>query len=382
MKYTYMMKHHLLRIFAGLITLAILYGCGNSQKKQQGPPPAVPVNVQQVTSGSVTGTDVYPATVVPINEVELRPQVSGYITYIYIKDGQKVSKGQKLYEIDRSKYQAAIRQAQANVASAKANLNRVKQDVDRYERLLEKEAIARQQVEYARADYQTAQSQVAAAEAQLASASTDYGYSVITAPFDGVIGISQVRIGTQVSPGQPLLNTISSEDPMAVDFVINESELNRFNRLRTNTIDSLFTLTYSDGRRYEAHGKLLAIDRAIGRQSGTITVRLTFPNTKHELYPGMTLNVNVLNQDIGNRVVIPYKSVTEQMGEYFVFVVQGDSVQQRRLQLGTRLKELVVVRDGLKDGETIVVEGIQRLRQGAKVQVGPPAGAPQKSAGK
>jgi membrane fusion protein (multidrug efflux system) len=96
----------------------------------------------------------------------------------------------------------------------------------------------------------------------------------------------------------------------------------------------------------------------------------------------MTLNVNVLNQDIGNRVVIPYKSVTEQMGEYFVFVVQGDSVQQRRLQLGTRLKESVVVRDGLKDGETIVVEGIQRLRQGAKVQVGPPAGAPQKSAGK
>lgn len=382
MKYTYMMKHHLLRLFAALVTLTILYGCGNSQKKQQGPPPAVPVNVQQVTSSNVTGTDVYPATVVPVNEVELRPQVSGYITNIYIKDGQKVSKGQKLYEIDRSKYQAAIRQAQANVQSAKANLHRVKQDVDRYERLLEKDAIARQQVEYARADYQTAQSQVAAAEAQLASASTDYNYSVITAPFDGAIGISQVRIGTQVSPGQPLLNTISSEDPMAVDFVINEGELNRFNRLRTSNIDSLFTLRYSDGTRYEHPGKLMAIDRAIGRQSGTITVRLSFPNPKRELYPGMTLNVDVLNQDIGDRVVIPYKSVTEQMGEYFVFVVQGDSVQQRRLQLGTRMQESVVVRDGLKSGETIVVEGIQRLRQGVKVQVGPPAGAPQKSAGK
>jgi membrane fusion protein (multidrug efflux system) len=223
---------------------------------------------------------------------------------------------------------------------------------------------------------------LASAEAQLSSASTDYNYSVITAPFDGTIGISQVRIGAQVSPGQPLLNTISSEDPMATDFVINEGELPRFNRLRSSTIDSLFTLTFSDGVRYEHPGKLMAIDRAIGRQSGTITVRLTFPNPKRELFPGMTVNVNVLNQDIGEQVVIPYKSVTEQMGEYYVYVVQGDSVQQRRLVLGTRLQQSVVVRDGLKDGETIVTEGIQRLRQGAKVQVGPPAGTPQPNAAK
>ncbi|SKC86128.1 efflux RND transporter periplasmic adaptor subunit [Ohtaekwangia koreensis] len=377
-----MIKYHLHQLFATLTILSFLYGCGNPQKKQQGPPPAVPVNVLKVTSGRVTGTDVYPATVVPINEVELRPQVSGYITSIYVKDGQKVTRGQKLYEIDRSKYQAAIRQAQANVQSAKANLQRVKQDLDRYERLLEKEAIARQQVDYARADYQTAESQLASAEAQLSSASTDYNYSVITAPFDGTIGISQVRIGAQVSPGQPLLNTISSEDPMATDFVINEGELPRFNRLRSSTIDSLFTLTFSDGVRYEHPGKLMAIDRAIGRQSGTITVRLTFPNPKRELFPGMTVNVNVLNQDIGEQVVIPYKSVTEQMGEYYVYVVQGDSVQQRRLVLGTRLQQSVVVRDGLKDGETIVTEGIQRLRQGAKVQVGPPAGTPQPNAAK
>jgi membrane fusion protein (multidrug efflux system) len=377
-----MIKYHLHQLFAALTILSFLYGCGNPQKKQQGPPPAVPVNVLKVTSGRVTGTDVYPATVVPINEVELRPQVSGYITSIYVKDGQKVTRGQKLYEIDRSKYQAAIRQAQANVQSAKANLQRVKQDLDRYERLLEKDAIARQQVDYARSDYQTAESQLASAEAQLSSASTDYNYSVITAPFDGTIGISQVRIGAQVSPGQPLLNTISSEDPMATDFVINEGELPRFNRLRSSTIDSLFTLTFSDGVRYEHPGKLMAIDRAIGRQSGTITVRLTFPNPKRELFPGMTVNVNVLNQDIGEQVVIPYKSVTEQMGEYYVYVVQGDSVQQRRLVLGTRLQQSVVVRDGLKDGETIVTEGIQRLRQGAKVQVGPPAGTPQPNAAK
>lgn len=367
------MKSKYVWLAAAIISPTILMSCGGDQAGQQMNPAAmaVPVNTYKVTEQSVTGKDTYPGTVTALQEVELRPQVSGYITDIYVQDGQRVKKGQKLYEIDRNKYQASYQQAQANVASAQANLARVQKDLERYERLAERDAIAKQQLDYARTEVQTAKAQVASAQAQVRSVSTDLGYSVINAPFDGTIGISQVRVGAQVSPGQPLLNTISSTDPISVDFVINEQELGRFNALRQgNQPDSLFTITLNNGEVYPHNGKLLAIDRAIGRQSGTTTVRVQFPNPEERLIPGMTVTMNVLNQDIGDQLVIPFKAVTEQLGEFFVYVVQGDSVVQQTVQLGTRFKRDIVVREGLKEGQQIVTEGVQRLRHGAKVQVG------------
>ncbi|RNI28334.1 efflux RND transporter periplasmic adaptor subunit [Rufibacter immobilis] len=371
------MKLHLSTLAALTLSSALLVSCGKQEAPQQNPmAAAVPVNTYTVTQEHVVGTDTYPGTVVPLNEVELRPQVSGYITQIFVKDGQRVTKGQKLYEIDRTKYQAAYRQAQANVRSAQANLDRVQKDLERYENLARQDAIARQRVDYARADVETARAQVAVARAQVASASTDLGYSIIEAPFSGTIGISQVRVGSQVSPGQTLLNTISSEGPTGVDFVINENELPRFTNLQKGKQpDSLFTLSLSGGASYPHTGKLTAIDRAVGLQTGTITVRVSFPNPNGQLVAGMTANVNVLNQDIGQQITFPYKAVTEQLGEYFVYKVQGDSVQQQNVLLGTRFQEKIVAREGLKPGDVIVVEGIQKLRQGAKIQVGAPQAA-------
>ncbi|WP_187260860.1 efflux RND transporter periplasmic adaptor subunit [Pontibacter beigongshangensis] len=368
------MKRPISWLLTATLCPALLISCGGNQTApQHAAPAAIPVNTYQVTEQRVTGTDTYPGTVVPLNEVELRPQVSGYITNIYVQDGQRVTKGQRLYEIDQSKYQASLQQAQANLQSARANLARVQQDVKRYERLSEQEAIAQQQLDYARADLATAQAQVAAAEAQVRSASTDLGYAVIKAPFAGTIGISQVRVGAQVSPGQPLLNTISSTDPIAVDFVINEREIGRFNQLmQGEQPDSLFTLKLNNSTVYDTPGKIIAIDRAIGRQTGTTTVRVQFHNKERLLVPGMTVEVQVLNQDIGEQLVIPYKAVTEQLGEYYVYVVQADTVVQQNVLLGTRFGADIVVREGLADGSTIVVDGIQRLRQGSKVQTGAP----------
>ncbi len=367
-----------------LLGTVLFVSCNNKQNTQQQNPALapVPVNAYMVKQEEVVATDTYPGTVVALNEVELRAQVSGYITNIYMRDGQKVSKGQKLYEIDRSKYQAAYNQAQANLQSTKANLERVQKDAERYENLSRQDAIARQRVDYALADLKTAQSQVTSAEAALTSAATDLRYAVITAPFNGTIGISQVKVGSQVSPGQTLLNTISSDDPIAVDFVISQNEIPRFSRLQTqqSSSDSLFTLQFADQSIYQYPGKLATIDRAVDRQTGTITVRLSFSNPSRQLIAGMSVVVRALNEDIGTQLVIPYKAVTEQMGEYYAFVIHADSVQQRKLELGTQVNEKIVVRNGLNAGENIVVEGIQRLRPGAKVQLGntqstPPAQA-------
>lgn len=368
-------------LILGILSISqlLLTSCGQGNSKQAPASVAVPVNTYQVLSKEVTGQDSYPGTVVAISEVELRPQVNGYITDIYIKDGQKVAKGQKLYEIDRSKYQASYNQARATLQSAKANLEKIKKDVERYKVLSEKDAIAKQRVDYVEADFQTAQAQVAAAEAALSSASTDLGYSVITAPFSGTIGISQVKIGSQVSPGQTLLNTISSDGPVAVDFVISESEIPRFNKLSQGAQpDSLFTLRLSDGSKYPYPGKLAAIDRAVGRQTGTLTVRLNFSNPEGLLIPGMTGNVLVLNRDIGQQLVVPHKAVTELMGEYFIYKVQADSVIQQKVELGAKVNDLVVIREGVSEGDRVVVEGTQKLRQGAKIQLEGPVQAAKK----
>ncbi len=361
---------------ATLVTFSLLLAACNKPQNtaQQNPLNApVPVNAYTVNQEQVVGTDTYPGTVVALNEVELRPQVSGYITNIYVQDGQMVNKGQKLYEIDQTQYQATYNQAQANLRSAQANLERVGQDVERYENLAKQDAIARQRVDYARADLRTAQAQVAAAQAGVSGASTNLRYSVITAPMSGRIGIAQVKVGSQVSPGQTLINTISADNPLAVDIVINETEVPRFARLQQKSAkDSTFTLQFSDGTVYPHSGKIQAIDRAINPQTGTITVRVGFPNPDRQLITGMTTVLRVRNEDIGKQLVIPNKAVTEQMGEFYAYVIQGDSVVQNRVILGSKAADKVVVREGLKAGDQVVVEGTQKLRQGAKITLGTP----------
>lgn len=353
-------------LIAGLAVVAAACSGGNSAPRQMGPATVTTVKVE---AKEVEGKDTYPATVVPVSEVELRPQLSGYITKIFVKDGEMVKKGEALYEIDRTKYLAAYNQAKANVATAEANLSRVQQDYKRYQSLQEKDAIASQTVDYAKADLLSAEAQLDAAKAQLSATTNDLQYSIIKAPFDGIIGIHQVRIGAQVSPGQPLLNTISSYDPMAVDFVINEKEIPRFNRLkREEQPDSLFTLSFSDKSAYPHNGHVIAIDRAVGRQTGTLTIRLGFPNPEQDLIPGMTVEVNVLNQDHGKQIAIPYRAVVEQMGEFFVYVEQNGQAHQQRVQLGTVAGRDIVIRDGLKGGETLIVDGLQKLREGTPIQ--------------
>jgi membrane fusion protein (multidrug efflux system) len=156
----------------------------------------------------------------------------------------------------------------------------VQQDLQRYENLAKQDAIAKQRVDYAHADLKTAKAQVAASQASVSSAANELSYSVITAPMTGTVGISQVKVGAQVSPGTTLLNTISAEDPISVDIVINEKEIPRFTKLQGQKAgsDSTFTIQFSDKSVYKFPGKIQAIDRAVNRQTGTITVRVSFPN--------------------------------------------------------------------------------------------------------
>lgn len=361
----------------GIVTMAIgaftFTSCGGGRAAEQKPAPAaVPVNVYTVTEQGVTGVDNYPATVVPLNEVQLRAEVSGAITGIFVQDGQTVKPGQKLYEIDRSKYLAAYKQAQAQLKVAQTNLEQAKRDAERYQRLQEKDAVARQIVENALTGLANAESQKLVAEAALSNAQTDLNRSVITAPFAGTIGIANVKLGSVVSVGTTLINTISSTDPIAVDFAVNEKDIYRFSLFMEtphNEKDSTFTLQLPGGEMYPLTGKIETIDRAVDPLTGTIKVRLRFTNPKGNLRAGMSGIVKVRNMDTGNKMVIPSMAVTEQLGEFYVFVV-GDSnkVTQQRVNLGTTIGDKIVVRDGIAPGATIVTSGIQNMRNGIVVQ--------------
>ncbi|HWD87296.1 MAG TPA: efflux RND transporter periplasmic adaptor subunit [Mucilaginibacter sp.] len=355
---------------------AIFASCGKPKPQNTALPPT-PVNVAEVKKGNAVYYDQYQATVVALNNVELRAQVSGYITGIFFKEGSIVSKGQKLYEIDRRKYQAAYDQAVANLASAQANLVKAQKDVDRYTYLEQNDAVAKQTVDQAVATLATNKSAVDVAKAGIESAKTDLSYSTIIAPFTGRIGISQVKLGAAVSPGTTLLNTISSEQPIGVDFVINEQDIARFYNFQKKSTDSTFKLQLSDGvTTYNKPGRILAIDRGVNNQTGTITVRLEFPNSDDVLKDGMSGVVKVLNSQSGEQLLIPYKSVIEQMGEFFVFVSQDTIAKQRKIAIGQHVGTDVIVLSGLNEGDKVITDGYQRLRDGGKIVLGNPNAEP------
>ncbi|WPU92610.1 efflux RND transporter periplasmic adaptor subunit [Mucilaginibacter sabulilitoris] len=384
------MKNRYIYWFAPVALLALASCKGKA--KQDAPLPPTPVNIVEAKKAEAIYYDQYQGSVVSINTTELRSQVPGFVTGIFFKEGDIVQKGKVLYEIDKRKYLAAFQQAQANVLSAQADLVKAQKDIDRYNMLLQNDAIARQTVDQATAAFETSKSQVAVAKAALESARADLSFATITAPFTGRIGISQVRLGTQVSAGTTLMNTISAEHPIGVDVVVNEQDIARFYKLQKSSSDTTFKLQLPDGSTYNKSGKVLAIDRGVNNQTGTIKVRVQFPNEEDALKDGMSCVLRVLNSQSGNRVQIPYKAITEQMGEFFVFVSKDTTItdtttkktddaliaRQHKVILGPRVGSDVVIMSGIEEGDKIVTEGFQRLRDGGKITVGAPAaqGAP------
>lgn len=365
-----MNNQHLHYLSFALLLMAS--ACGNKNQTLQGPLP-VSVVVEEVRSQSVTYYDEYPAIVKALSEVELRPQVNGYITAVHFKEGEKVRKGQKLYSIDQQQSEAAYQQAVANLSVQESNLLKAKQDVERYRELDKRDAIAKQQVDYAEAAYEAAQKQVEAAKATVRNVQTNVRYATIVAPFDGTIGISQVRLGTSVSGGVTLLNIISVDDPMGVDITVDQKEIYRFTQLakvKLSATDSTFRLVLGD-QLYPYSGKISIIDRAVDPQTGTIKMRLVFPNPEHSLRSGMSGTLKVLS-NAPNAITIPYKAITEQLGEFYVYVADSSKVTQQKVSLGRQIGRSIIIQAGLKGGESIVTEGVQSLREGSAIKISEP----------
>ena len=368
---------HIIIFFA---FIAGLLSCTGNSANKKAIVPAIPVTVSNVSLVEAVFYNSYPGNITALKEVELRGQVSGYITGIYFTEGKEVHSGEKLYEIDRRKYEATYKEAQSNVKITEANLEKVQRDANRYTELASQDAVAKQLLDNSMTDLKNAKQQVEAANSELIKAKTDFDYSLINAPFDGTIGFSGVRLGTLITPGQTLLNTVSSDDPMGIDFEINETELSRFRQLENAGIsakDTTFKITLPDNSTYPFFGKISVIDRAVDPLTGTIRVRITVPNHEKILKPGMSCKVLVLNAYAGQQIIIPFETVIEQLSEYFVYTIKNNKVQQVKVSLGPRVNANVIVLKGLKGDETIVVDGIQKLHDGSEITIAQPQKQPQ-----
>ena len=373
------MKHNTLCFtVAGLVLAMQLTSCSGGNKGPQTPPPTA-VNVYTVEKGDATFFDTYPATITALNQVDIKPQVAGNITGVFFKDGDHVRKGQKLYTIDQQQYQGAYQQSIANMNVSKANLAKAQQDADRYQELAKNDAIAKQTLDHAMADLESAKRQVDASAANVSAVKVNLQYSTIYAPFDGTIGISAVKVGTAVYP-QTLLNTVSTDDPIAADVALEQSLIPRFMQYMQKSVssnDSTFTVTLPDGSVYPSPGKLYLIDRAVDPQTGTIKARIVFPNPQKMLKVGVTCNVRIENKSGDNTLLIPYKAIVDQLGESFVFVTYQDkNAMQRKVSLGKRIGDKIVVNEGLEQGEKVVIDGVQKLRDSSAIMIGAPKPAP------
>lgn len=357
---------------ATVVFTFIFYSCGSSKKPQVQKANAIPVTVAEVISTKAVYYDEYPGMVTALKEINLTAQVSGYITKINFQDGENVKEGQLLYSIDAQVYEANYQQAKADLQVQEANLMKAQKDADRYHELEQNDAIAKQQVDYANANLEATKMQVDAAKARVASVYAQVKFSNIYAPFTGTIGISQVKVGTAVVAGQTTLNTISTDHPIAVDFTIDQKDIFRFTQLQrneNNLKDSIFSIVFNS-EIYSEPGTISFIDRAVDPQTGTIKIRLIFDNKDELLKPGMNTSVRVKNNTATQFELIPYKAISETLGEFIVYVV-GDSgvVHQRQLKLGRQIDDKVIVLDGLNAGETIVVEGVQKLHEGSVISI-------------
>lgn len=354
-----------------LVFAVFLISCGGKDKPAAGTMMGgerVSVGVFVVSPSNYTVTESFPATLAANTTVQLRPDVTGYLEAIRVPDGSHVSRGQILYEIDKSRYVAAYNQAQASLQQANADVAQKQRDLDRYKDLLQHDAIAVQVVDQAGTNLKTSEANMAAAKAASDKAKTDLDHSIVRSPMSGRIGIAQVKTGDIINAGQTLLNTIVNDDPMYVDFNLLQSRIGDFTGRAAS--DKQFFLKLSDSTIYPYPGKLLVINNVVDPSTGNIVVRLQFPNKDGILKSGMSGSVLIKHPSGDNSLAIPTNSLVQILSENSVYVVDKNNViRSVRITPGFQLDSLTLIRNGINPGDRVVVEGLQRIRPGDTVKI-------------
>lgn len=330
--------------------------------------------VQEVTTTSSNQITKYPATIKGLQDIEIRPQVSGFIVKLCVDEGATVHKGQALFQIDPTQYQAAYDQAAAGVESAKANLQTVSETEVHKKMLHEQKIISDFEYQTAVNNLLTAKASLAQAEASYTAAKQNLGFCTVTSPSDGVIGTFPYRIGALVSPSvsEPL-TTVSQIGDMYVYFSLTEKELLALTKAEGTLKEQLekmpaVQLELSDGSVYNESGKIDAVSGVIDQTTGSVSMRAVFPNKQNVLRSGGTANV-MFPYTMENVLLVPQSATVDIQDKKFVYVLQPDSTVKYTEISISNLNDgkNYIVLGGLKSGDKIAVEGVTRLSDGMKI---------------
>lgn len=343
------------------------------------PPQAPAVTVMTVATASVPMVTELPGRTTPYLIAELRPQVTGILTERAFKEGSEVKAGQVLYRIDPAPYQAAFDSARASLARAEANAQAARIKAQRHAGLVKIDAISKQANDDAQAALKQAQAEVAAAKAAVDKAKIDLDYTRLKSPIAGRIGRSAVTAGALVTANQAqALATVQQLDPIYVDLTQSSAEMLRMRgeiaagRLQPGAGGEVpVKLILEDGSEYAAEGRLALSEVTVDQGTGSVTLRAQFPNADGVLLPGMYVRARLPQGTRSEAILVPHKALSrDPLGNALVMVVNAESkVEARPVKVAQSLGSDWVVTSGLAAGERVIVEGLQKVRPGAPVQV-------------
>jgi membrane fusion protein (multidrug efflux system) len=353
------------------LVVVLLVGCG------KGKAPALPtpsVAVTPVIQKDVPVSFEWVSTLDGNVNATIRAQVQGYLMKQLYKEGDFVKQGQVLFEIDPRTFQAAYDEAKAQVAMNQARWEQTKSTLARVKPLAEQRALSQKDLDDAVAAEKMAHASLEAAQAELEKARLNLNFTRITSPIDGIAGIAKAQIGNLISPqSSEELTSVSQVNPIKAYISISEKEyLDAVRYLKGSQKDAKLELLLSDGSVYPDKGSFVTLGRQIDVQTGTMKVVALFPNPDNILRPGQFAKVRAVVATRKNAVLIPQKAVRELQGQLQVGVVNPDkTVDIRTVKTAQKLDDLVIIEEGLKPGELVVVEGTQKLKQGITVNPSP-----------
>mgnify|MGYP003574986430 CR=1 FL=1 len=372
-------------LFAAMLFLLSSCG-GGGDKKGGGAPGGAAANevkdypvITIAARSTILFTD-YPATIQGQQNIEIRPKIDGYVERIYVDEGATVRKGQPLFQISAPQYEQEVRTAEANIKIAQADVNAAKMQVEKVRPLVEKNIISQYELQSAQYNLQSRQAALAQARARLANARTNLGYTRIVSPVNGVVGTIPHKIGSLVSSTTPEpLTTVSNIGNIYAYFSINEKQALEFSTtVKGNTVEQRLasippvSLVLPNGSLFPHKGRIETASGLINTETGSISVRATFPNPGNIIRSGSSGVVRI-PRHVDSAIIIPQKATYEIQGKRFVYVVESTgtvrSAEIKIMESGNG--QYFVVTEGLNPGESIVLEGVATLREGAAIKPRP-----------
>lgn len=355
----------------------VLNGCGNEQVSDQTQVPTAKVTVISIQPQSINFSENLPARVQAFRTAEIRPQVGGIIEKVLFAQGSEVKAGQPLYKINSETFEADVNSNRAGLNKAEAEVNRLKIQLERYQQLLPSNAISKQEVSNAEAQYRQAIADVAQMKALLARQNLNLQYATVRAPISGRIGKSFVTEGALVSQADSnTMATIQQIDRVYVDVkqsigeyerlqaALQSGELSANNQKAVQILNSL-------GQPYNVTAKMLFEDINVDPETGDVTIRIEVTNPERKLLPGMYVRVNIERASVPQALLVPEQAIQRNMnGDPQVYVVNAKGgADVRSVELGQQYEQFYLINKGLKAGEKVVVEGIERIQPNQKLAI-------------